>query len=392
MQACRALRFEEIMYAHSRTSAPAAAALALASIAIATVSAAQEAPRRPPISVTVAQAATSTLPYEIEAIGSVQAIASIQMRSRVDAQVEAIVVPDGATVRQGDVLVKLDSRQVSAQLKQAQAQLARDQAQLEQNMRDVGRYSELVEKKATPQLNLDNAKTATLATKALIAGDEAAIENLKVQLSYYTITSPVSGKVGTFSLRAGNMVRANDNTPTGVLVTINQISPIYVALAIPQRYLPDLRDAMKGAGAMVSAKPQGLPRWIEGKIAVLDNTIDPATGMLVARAEFANKDEALWPGQLCDVKVRLRVDADLTTVPRESVQVGQKGNYVFVADGDKVALRPIKAGREQGGRTVVLEGLKPGETVVVEGANLLRDGANIAIRPPQAKPEAKSAS
>ena len=133
------------------------------------------APARPAFSVTTAQAQLSTLPYQIEAIGSVQAIASIQMRSRVDAQVESIAVPDGATVKQGDVLVKLDSRQVIAQLKQAQAQLARDQAQLEQNNRDVQRYTELVEKKATPQLNLDNARTSALTTKAAIAGDEAAI-------------------------------------------------------------------------------------------------------------------------------------------------------------------------------------------------------------------------
>jgi len=368
-------------------SSAAGAAALLASAAFA-----QEAPRRPPISVTTAVAAVSALPFEIEAIGSVQAIASIQLRSRVDAQVEAIVVPDGATVKQGDVLVKLDSRQVTAQLKQAQAQLARDQAQLEQNLRDVARYTELVEKKSTPILNLDNAKTATLATKAQIAGDEAAIENLKVQLSYYTLTAPVSGKVGTFSLRAGNMVRANDNTATGVIVTINQISPIYVSLAIPQRYLSDLRAAVKGAGATATARPQGSQTWIEGKVAVLDNTIDPATGMLVARAEFANKDEALWPGQLCDVKVRLRVDDNLVTIPRQAVQVGQRGNYVFVADGAKVSLRPIQAGREQGGRVIVLDGVKAGETVVVDGANLLRDGADIAVRQPQAAPEAKPAS
>lgn len=358
-------------------------------MAVSVARAQQPAPAaRPAISVTTAQVTRASLPFEIDAIGSVQAIASIQMRSRVDAQVEAIAVPDGATVKQGDVLVKLDSRQVQAQLKQAQAQLARDQAQLEQNLRDVARYSELVEKKATPQINLDNAKTATLGTRASIAGDEAAIENLKVQLSYYTLTAPVSGKVGTFSLRAGNMVRANDNTSTGVLVTINQISPIYVALSVPQRYLPDLRAAVKAGGASVQAKPQGLARWIDGSVAVLDNTIDPATGMLVARAEFPNKDEALWPGQLCDLKVRMRVDKDLVTVPRAAVQIGQKGNYVFVAKGDKAELRVVRIGREQSGAIVIEDGLTVGETIVVEGANLLKDGASIAVRQPDAKASA----
>ena len=346
------------------------------------------APRRPPITVTTAQATMSSLPFRIDAIGSVQPIASVQLRTRVDAQIESIPVEDGATVKQGDILVKLDSRQVEAQLKQAEAQLARDNAQLEQNLRDVARFTELVEKKATPQINLDNAKTATLTTKAAIAGDEAAIESLKVQLTYYTLKAPISGKVGTFSLKVGNMARAADNTATGVLVTLNQVAPIYVALSVPQRYLPDLRAAVVANAASAQAKPQGLTRWIDGKIAVLDNAIDPATGMLVARAMFTNADEALWPGQLCDLRVQLRVDNNLVTVPREAVQIGQRGAYVFVADGETARLRLIKPGREQDGRAVIEEGLKPGDTVVVDGANLLTDGAAIAPRKPDAKPSA----
>jgi RND family efflux transporter MFP subunit len=135
----------------------------------------------------------------------------------------------------------------------------------------------------------------------------------------------------------------------------------------------------------VQAKPQGLDRWLDGKVAVLDNAIDPGTGMLVVRAEFANADEALWPGQLCDLHVKLRVDDNLVTVPREAVQVGQKGNYVFVVDGAVAKLRVVKVGREQNGLTVVEDGLKPGETVVVEGANLLKDGAAIAARKPETK-------
>lgn len=342
--------------------------------------------KRPAISVTTAPAEKSTLPYRIDAIGSVQPIASVQLRSRVDAQIESIAVADGATVARGDLLVKLDSRQIEAQLRQAEAQLARDEATLEQNQRDVARYAELVAKKATPQVNLDNARTATLATKAAIAGDAAAIESLKVQLTYYTLRAPISGKVGTFSMKAGNIVRAGDNSATGALVTINQIAPIYVALSIPQRYLPDLRAAMTGPGADVRARPQGLGRWIDGRVAVLDNAIDAATGMMVARAIFPNRDEALWPGQLCDLQVTLRVEPDLVTVPREAVLIGQKGVYVFVVDGDHARFRLVKPGREQDGRTVVLEGLRPGETVAVEGANLLTDGAQIVLRKPQGAP------
>ncbi|MDE2362116.1 MAG: efflux RND transporter periplasmic adaptor subunit [Hyphomicrobiales bacterium] len=345
-------------------------------------------PARPAISVTTAPVKLSSLPYQIDSIGSVQPVAAVQLRTRVDAQIEKIAVADGATVKQGDLLVKLDSRQISAQLKQAEAQLARDQAQLEQNLRDVARYAALVEKRATPQINLDNAKTATLTTKAAIAGDEAAIDNLKVQLTYYALTAPISGKVGTFSLKAGNMARAGDNTPTGVLVTLNQVAPIYVAFSVPQRYLPELRASMKTGGALVQARPQGLNRWIDGKVAVLDNTIDPSTGMLVARAEFANADEALWPGQLCDLRVQFRVDDNLVTVPREAVQIGQKGSYVFVVDGGVAKLRPVKTSRVQAGLAIIEAGTSPGETVVVEGANLLTDGAPIMVRASEKKPSA----
>lgn len=333
---------------------------------------------RPPAVVTTSQSETARLPFVVEAIGSVQPIASVQIRTRVDAQIESIAVPDGASVKAGEILVRLDSRQIEAQLKQAQAQLDRDKATLQQNERDVERFAQLVSTKSGTQVSLDNARTAVLSTKAAIAGDQAAIENLKVQLSYYTLRAPISGTVGAFSLKAGNMARAADNAATGVLATINQIAPIYVAFSIPQRFLSDLRVAMQKSGALVAVRPQGSQRWIDGKVALIDNTIDPATGMLVARATFPNEDQALWPGQLCDLKVTLRVDDNLVVVPREAVQVGQKGHFVFVVHDGKAVLRAVKVGREQDGRAVIAEGLKPGETVVVGGANLLTDGAAIA--------------
>lgn len=356
-----------------------------ASLLAAATTAHAQAPTRPPAVVTTAQAEIARLPYMIEAIGSVQPIASVQIRTRVDAQIESIAVADGAAVKAGDLLVKLDSRQIEAQIKQAQAQLDRDTATLEQNLRDVARFSQLIASKSATQVSLDNAKTAVLATKATLAGDQAALENLKVQLSYYSLRAPISGAVGTFSLKAGNMARANDNSATGILATINQIAPIYVAFSVPQRFLADLRAAMANGVAKVSARPQGAETWIDGKVALIDNTIDPATGMLVARAIVQNDDQKLWPGQLCDLKITLRVEDNLVTVPREAVQVGQKGNYLFIADGAKAVLRAIKLGREQDGRAIVLEGVKPGETIIVGGANLLTNGAAINASKPGEK-------
>ncbi len=173
-------------------------------------------PPRPPVSVLVAQVVRKDAPWKIEEIGTAQAISSVALRPHYDATVEKVLVADGAEVKAGDVLITLDSRQVAAQLAQAEAQLAKDEAQLEQAERDVDRYTDLVARSATPILNLDNAKTAVLTSKAAILGDKAAIENLKVQLGWYTVTAPISGRVGVVNIKAGNVAKAGDNGASGV--------------------------------------------------------------------------------------------------------------------------------------------------------------------------------
>ncbi|MEA2856375.1 MAG: rane fusion protein multidrug efflux system [Methylobacteriaceae bacterium] len=346
-------------------------------------SGAPEAPARPPkppVSVTTAQVQRGPLPYRIEAIGSVQPIASVAIRTRVDAQVDKIAVDDGAEVKAGDLLIKLDSRQIEAQLRQAEAQLLKDRAQLEQAERDVTRYAALILTKATPQMNFDNARTAVLSTRAAIAGDQAAIDNLKVQLSWHTITAPIAGRVGTFALKIGNIVRAGDSGPAATIATINQMSPIYVAISVSQRFLPELREAMASGKATARAKPQGHENWVEGRVAFLDNSVDSTTGTLSARSVFANKDETLWPGQLCDVRVTLRTDPDVVSLPRGAVQVGQRGHYVFVVEGTIAHVRRVTVGRDQEGRSTITDGLSGGETVVIDGATLLIDGARIQVR------------
>ena len=336
------------------------------------------APQRPPVSISVQPATRGDLPLRIEQVCSVQPLASIGLRSRVDAQIEQIMVPDGARVQQGDVLVRLDSRQIESQIRQAEATLEKDKATLAQNNRDIARYSQLVKQQATTQLNLDNAHTAAAVTTAQIAADTAALETLKVQLSYYTLRAPVSGQLGVFTYKAGAMVRAIDTTP---MATLNQTAPIYVVFSTPQRYLSDLRAAMAANGAAVSVRPQGATQWIDGgAVTVLDNMIDSATGSLVVRGSFANADATLWPGQLCDARVTLRTEPNIVSAPREAVQIGQRGNFVFIVENGVAKLRPVKAGRDQDGRVVILEGLSGNESLVVDGANLLTDGAKVEIR------------
>jgi membrane fusion protein, multidrug efflux system len=292
-----------------------------------------------------------------------------------------VSVADGAEVKAGDVLFTLDDRQAQAQLAMAQAALAKDEAQLEQAQRDVTRYTELVARSATPILNLDNAKTASATSRAAIIGDAASIRNMQVALGWYTIAAPISGRVGVVSIKEGNIIKAGDNGSSGILATINQISPIYVALSVSQKLLPALRDAM-ASGVKVVATPQGSTRQAEGKLALIDNTVDPLTGTIVIRAQFDNADELLWPGQLCNLTLTLRNEPNTVVVPREAIQISQSGNFVFTIKDDAAHVTPVTVGRTEGSETIVTQGLQGDETVVLDGALLLFEGAKVQIRDP----------
>ena len=338
------------------------------------------APPRPPVSVVVSPVKKGPMTVQLDAIGTIQPVATVALRTRADALIEQVFVSDGAAVKAGDILVKLDSRQIEAQIKQAEATLAKDMAQLEQGNRDVARYSNLLSNGTGIQINLDNAKTVVAGLKASILGDQAIIDNLKVQLTWYTISAPISGRIGTFAAKAGNIIRSGDSTSTGTLATINQITPIYIVFSLPQARLPDLRAAMAEGGAKAVAVPQGSKDGVEGKVAVVDNTIDPATGTITARAIFENPNEILWPGQLCNVRVTLRTEPDTISVPREAVQNGQNGPFVFAIEDNVAKARPVKVARTQDGVSVISEGLNGSETVVVDGALLLVNNSKVEVR------------
>ena len=335
---------------------------------------------RPPVPVVVDTVQRGPMAVRIDAVGTVQPISSVAIKTRVDAAIDDIKVADGAAVKAGEVIVELDARQIDAQIKQSEAALAKDQTVLEQANRDAARFQVLVAKGASTQLNLDNAKTAVAAAKAQIANDEALIENQKVQRSWYTIASPINGRVGTFAAKPGNILRASDNTTTGTLATIVQTQPIYVAFSVPQALLPQLHDAIAAHGAETAATPQGGSKPAIGKVSVLDNTVDTTTGTIMVRATFPNDDESLWPGQLCNVRVTLRTDPDTISIPREATQSGQIGTFVYVIENGIAHIRPVKLGRFQDGRDIVLDGLQGGETVVTDGALQLVEGARVEVQ------------
>ncbi len=335
---------------------------------------------RPPVPVNIDTVQRGPMPVRIDAVGMVQPVASVALKTRIDAQIEKIFVSDGAQVKAGDVLVKLDSRQIEAQIKQTEANIAKDQAALEQAQRDATRSSDLFGRGAGTQTKADDALTQVASAKAMLAADQALLDNQKVQLSWYTLMAPITGRVGTFNAKAGNIVRAGDNTTTGIIATIVQTSPIYVAFSIPQTALADVRDAIASGRSEVRATPQGGKRSATGKIAVLDNTIDTSTGTIMIRALFENADDVLWAGQLCNVRVTLRVDPDVISIPRTATQSGQQGNFVFIVENGVARSRKVSVGRFQDGRDVILDGLSGGETVVSDGALLLIDGSRVDIR------------
>lgn len=333
----------------------------------------QAAPSERVVAVLTGQAERTALPVRAEALGTVESMVTVPVRSRVAAAVEKVGFADGAFVKAGDPLYVLDSRVIDAQIRQADATLARDKVQLEKTRRDVDRYTGLASRNAVSQVQVDDARTTADVQKATVEQDEANLQSLKVQRGYYDITSPVTGRIGVSSVRAGTVIRVDDT-----LATVRQLKPIYVAFGLPERYIGELRAAKD---AKVSITLQGSGEVITGgAVAVIDNTVDPQTGTLTARAVFPNDDERLWPGTLGSVTVTLRVEQNIVAVPSEAVQAGQDGSFVFVVADGRAKVQPVKVGRTLEGRTVVLTGLDGGETVVTDGQLSLRNGSRVNVR------------
>ena len=329
------------------------------------------------VPVDVAKAERKQVPVQLGALGTVTPIASVAIKARVDTSITAVHFRDGQEVKNGDLLFTLDGRAIEAQIAQTEGQIARDQAQLEGALRDVRRYTDLVAKSATPQTNLDNAQTQADVYRAAIKSDQGMLENLKVQLSYCTITAPISGRISAAVVKVGNFVRQADTAP---MATINQMAPVYVAFSVPQKNLPAIREALANKTASIDAVIPGSNKRANGQVTMIDNTVDPTTGMVQIRATMPNKDEILWPGTLVSTEMTLRSE-EAVVVPTQAVQVSQTGNFVFVIDKDNVAhVQQVTTERQVSGETVITAGLKGGETVVTDGQFLLSNGTKTSPR------------
>jgi len=325
------------------------------------------------VAVLVARAERRPMPVRVEALGTVEAMVTVPIRSRVAAEVQQVGFKDGAVVAAGDLLFALDSGVIDAQIRQAEATLAKDKVQLEKARRDVERYAGLATRAAISQVQLDDARTTATMQEATVDQDEANLQALRVQRAYYDIRSPVNGRIGVASARAGAVIRVDD-----ILATVRQLKPIYVAFGLPERYFADLRAATE---AKVAITLQGSGETIAGgHVAFIDNTVDPQTGTITARAVFANDDERLWPGTLGAVTVTLRTEPDAVVVPSEAVQSGQNGPYVFVITDGVAHVRRVGVDRAVDGQSVIAKGLDGSETVVTDGQLALREGSRVSIK------------
>ncbi|GGF74073.1 RND transporter [Azorhizobium oxalatiphilum] len=326
------------------------------------------------VAVVVATVQDRPMPERIEALGTVEPMVTVTVRSRVASQVMKVAFEDGAAVQQGDLLFQLDPREIDAQILQARATLAKDRTQLEKALRDVERYAGLAQRNAVSQVTLDDARTTADAQKATVEQDEANLKALEVQRTYYDIRAPVTGRIGVAAVRPGAVIRVDDT-----LATVRQIKPIYVAFGVPEHYLKDIRTVQANARVEIALQG-GRDEVGDGKIAVIDNTIDPQTGTLMVRALFDNKDERLWPGTLGAVSVTLRMESGVASVPSEAVQNGQSGTFVFVVEKDIAHIRPVTVARTVDGFAVITAGLKGGEVVVTDGQLSLREGSRVTIK------------
>src|SRR5665213_1663014 len=334
-----------------------------------------QAPARA-VQVEVAKAVLKQVPVRLDALGNVTPISSVAIKARVDTNIIGVHFRDGAHVNKGDLLFTLDGRAIEAQIAQTEGAIARDKAQLDGALRDVARYTDLVAKSATPVVNLDNAKTQADVYRAAIKADTGLAENLKVQLSYCTITAPIDGRISAAAVKVGNFVRQADTAP---MATINQMAPVYVSFTVPQKVLPEIRQALAAETATIEAVIPGEQKHASGQVTMIENSVDQATGMATVRATMPNEGEVLWPGTLVTTELTLRIE-EAIVVPSNAVQVSQTGSFVFVIKDNVAKVQPVKVERTVGDLSVISSGLTGGETIVTDGQLLLSNGTRVNPR------------
>jgi len=336
---------------------------------------AQKSATRAAVAVAIAPAVKADFPVYLTGLGTVQGFNTVQVRTRVDGQIDKVAFKEGQLVAQGDLLVEIDPRPYQATLDQAKAKKAQDEANLANANLDLQRFTKLGEFATRQQTDTQRSTVAQLT--AQIAADDAAIFNAQTQLDYTQVKSPIPGIAGLRQVDVGNIVNAS--TQTGV-VTVAQIEPIAVIFTAPEEQLPYINEAQSVAPLKVIAiTTDGKKQLAEGKLAVVNNQVDTTSGTIRLKAVFDNKDHALWPGQSVSTRLLVKTLKDATVVPDEAIQHGTDGLYAYaVVQGNKAELRKVKVSQSIDGRSVVDEGLAPGDQVITAGQYKVQPGTLVS--------------
>ena len=343
----------------------------------------------PPVAVVAAAAEQRDVPVFLSGLGTVQAYNTVTVKPRVDGSLDKIAFVEGQDVKQGDLLAQIDPRPLQAQLAQAVAHQASDQAQLANAKLDLQRFTNLATREFATRQSVDTQKAQVAQLEAALQGDQAAIDNARVQLGYTTITAPLTGRTGMRLVDQGNIVHASDTTG---IVVITQLEPISLVFTLPQDNLPAISQAMaKGKPKVAAFASDEKTALGEGTLALIDNQIDQTTGTVRLKATFPNTDHALWPGQFVNVRLYLEIRQGVT-VPAAAVQRGAQGTYVYVIRPDAtVEARPVVVAQTRDGIALLDHGVAAGEQIVVDGQYKLRPGLRVAING-AAKPAAPAKS
>jgi len=341
------------------------------------------------IPVVTAEAEVKPMPVRLDAVGTAEAISTVDIRAQITGQLQEVLFSPGHDVRKGQPLFVLDRRPLEAALRQAEAIVAKDDAQLRDAAAERRRAEDLLNRGILARSEYDTNVATAAALEATVAADKAQADEARLNLQYTQITSPLDGRTGALNSHVGDLVRTNDTQP---LVTINQLAPIYVTFSVPARFLIDIRQAAAHGPLAVVATGQpsampgsqqstGLPASqlnARGEVTFIDNAVDSTTATIKLKATFPNRDLEVWPGLFVQVSMQLSLQPHAIVVPSIAVQTSQQGQYVYVVKPDRtVELRRVSIDRQQGGETVIADGLKGGEEIVTEGQLRLAPGAHV---------------
>lgn len=362
----------------SRVLFPAVTACVIA--ATLTGCSAAKAPKQQRVPVTVAKVERRAIPLELVATGTVEAVQSASVGSQTGGVVMSLGIREGQDVAAGQTLIRLDPRPFRAALEQARGVLARDRAQYRNARAEADRAQSMFDQSLLSQSERDQKRAAADALLGSVGADSGSVSRAALDLEYSTIRAPISGRAGAFNVHVGDFVKAATSEP---LVTIVQLHPIRVRFTVPESDLAILQRHRVPAPTVFIRLSPGDSTAISGPLVFIDNAVDPATGTLLLKGQFENRNHLMWPGQFVEARLVLSTEADRIVVPATAVTTGQQGSYVYVMNEDSTAApRPVTIARTQGDVSIVSQGLEQGETVVTDGQFRLSPGARVVVRQP----------